>query len=80
MEKTDGRSCIWNFYIKKDKVKWTREKKKFRNLKVGQVYSKSEMKSTLLKKKYRIETSRVTRVSPHAIKEKHEERVNKSVV
>ena len=80
MEKTDGRSCIWNFYIKKDKVKWTREKKKFRNLKVGQVYSKSEMKSTLLKKKYRIETSRVTRVSPHAIKEKNEEQVNKSVV
>ena len=75
-------SCIWNFYIKKDKVKWTREEKFtiFRNLKVGQVYSKSEMKSTLLKKKYRIETSRVTRVSPHAIKEKHEERVNKSVV
>ena len=57
-----------------------KRKKKFRNLKVGQVYSKSEMKSTLLKKKYRIETSRVTRVSPHAIKEKHEERVNKSVV
>ena len=80
MEKTEGRSCIWNFYIKKDKVKWTREKKKFRNLKVGQVYSKSEMKSTLLKKKYRIETSRVTRVSPHAIKEKNEEQVNKSVV
>ena len=80
MKKTDGRSCIWNFYIKKDKVKWTREKKKFRNLKVGQVYSKSEMKSTLLKKKYRIETSRVTRVSPHAIKEKNEEQVNKSVV
>ena len=47
-----------------------KRKKKFRNLKVGQVYSKSEMKSTLLKKKYRIETSRVTRVSPHAIKEK----------
>ena len=80
MEKTEGKSCIWNFYIKKDKVKWTREKKKFRNLKVGQVYSKSEMKSTLLKKKYWIETSRVTRVSPHAIKEKNEERVNKSVV
>ena len=80
MGKTEGRSCIWNFYIKKDKVKWTREKKKFRNLKVGQVYSKSEMKSTLLKKKYWIETSRVTRVSPHAIKEKNEERVNKSVV
>ena len=80
MEKTEGRSCIWNFYIKKDKVKWTREEKKFRNLKVGQVYSKSEMKSTILKKKYRIETSRVTRVSPHAIKEKNEEQVNKSVV
>ena len=82
MKKTEGKSCIWNFYIKKDKVKWTREEKFtiFRNLKVGQVYSKSEMKSTILKKKYRIETSRVTRVSPHAIKEKNEEQVNKSVV
>ena len=70
------------FLHKKDKVKWTREEKFtiFRNLKVGQVYSKSEMKSTLLKKKYRIETSRVTRVLPHAIKEKNEEQVNKSVV
>ena len=57
-----------------------KRKKKFRNLKVGQVYSKSEMKSTILKKKYRIETSRVTRVLPHAIKEKNEEQVNKSVV
>ena len=47
---------------------------------IFQEYSKSEMKSTLLKKKYRIETSRVTRVSPHAIKEKNEEQVNKSVV
>ena len=57
-----------------------KRKKKFRNLKVGQVYSKSEMKSTILKKKYRIETSRVTRVLPHAIKEKNEEQVNKSIV
>ena len=47
---------------------------------IFQEYSKNETKSTLLKKKYRIETSRVTRVSPHAIKEKNEEQVNKSVV
>ena len=63
-------------------MKWTREEKFtiFRNLKVGQVYSKNETKSTLLKKKYRIETSRLPRVSPHTIKEKNEERVNKSVI
>ena len=47
---------------------------------IFQEYSKNETKSTLLKKKYRIETSRVPRVSPHTIKEKNEERVNKSVI
>ena len=47
---------------------------------IFQEYSKNETKSTLLKKKYRIETSRSPRVSPHTIKEKNEERVNKSVI
>ena len=47
---------------------------------IFQEYSKNETKSTLLKKKYRIETSRVPRVSPHTIKEKNEERVNKNVL
>ena len=47
---------------------------------IFQEYSKNETKSTLLKKKYRTETSRVPRVSPHTIKEKNEERVNKSVI
>ena len=47
---------------------------------IFQEYSKNETKSTLLKKKYRIETSRVPRVSPHTIKKKDEKRVNKSVI
>ena len=47
---------------------------------IFQEYSKNETKSTLLKKKYRIETSRVPRVSPHTIKKKDEKWVNKSVI
>ena len=47
---------------------------------IFQENSKNETKSTLLKKKYRIETSRLPRVLPHTIKEKNEERVNKSVI
>mgnify|MGYP000087881004 CR=1 FL=1 len=47
---------------------------------IFQEYSKNGTKSTLLKKKYRIETSRLPRVTPHTINEKNEERVNKSVI